>query len=97
MNISSLKRLSFFASGYDANIGFLFQPLHNQGYYIHAAVSDTKLLEDRPGLRLGSSSVFAAVECLQYGRDVRSESFVELLESLFPRGNAHVVDEVHAI
>jgi 8-amino-7-oxononanoate synthase len=59
----------------------------------------TELLEDRPGLRSGANSVFVAVESVysMEGSFAPLLGIVELLESLFPRGNAHlVVDEVHA-
>lgn len=58
-----------------------------------------RLLRDRPGLRSGDSSVFVAVESL-YSMDgtiAPLTQIVELLESLFPQGNSHlVVDEAHA-
>lgn len=59
----------------------------------------TKLLEDRPGLCSGANSVFVAVESVysMEGTFAPLLGIVELLEYLFPRGNAHfVVDEAHA-
>ena len=58
-----------------------------------------KLLVDRPGLRLGTTSVFLVVESVYSMEGTFSPllGIVELLESLFPKRNAHlVVDEVHA-
>lgn len=58
-----------------------------------------RLLNERTGLRTGESSVFVAVESL-YSMDgtiAPLTEIVELIESLFPRGNGHlVVDEAHA-
>ena len=58
-----------------------------------------RLLNDRPGLRSGDTSVFVAVESI-YSMDgtiAPLTEIVELLESLFPRGNGYlVVDEAHA-
>ena len=58
-----------------------------------------RLLSERPGLRTGDNSLFVAVETL-YSMDgtiAPLTQIVELLESLFPRGNGHlVVDEAHA-
>jgi 8-amino-7-oxononanoate synthase len=58
-----------------------------------------KLLADRPGLRSGTTSVFLVVESVYSMEGTASPllEMVELLESLFPKRNAHVVvDEVHA-
>ena len=58
-----------------------------------------RLLEERPGLRSGHNNVFVAVESL-YSMDgtiAPLTQIVELIETLFPRGNGHlVVDEAHA-
>lgn len=58
-----------------------------------------RLLRERPGLQSGESSVFVAVESL-YSMDgtiAPLTQIVELIESLFPLGNGHlVVDEAHA-
>ncbi len=59
----------------------------------------TKLLEDRPGLRSGANSVIVVVESVysMEGSFAPLLGIVELLESLFPGGNAHlVVDESHS-
>ncbi|EKM57871.1 uncharacterized protein PHACADRAFT_139272 [Phanerochaete carnosa HHB-10118-sp] len=57
------------------------------------------LLNERPSLRTGENSVFVAVESL-YSMDgtiAPLAEIVELTESLFSRGNCHlVVDEAHA-
>jgi 8-amino-7-oxononanoate synthase len=58
-----------------------------------------KLLVDRPGLRSGATSAFLVVESVYSMEGTFSPllDIVELLESLFPKRNAHlVVDEVHA-
>lgn len=58
-----------------------------------------RLLRESSGLRSGDSNVFVAVESI-YSMDgtiAPLTQIVELLESLFPRGNGHlVVDEAHA-
>lgn len=58
-----------------------------------------RLLNEKPGLRTGENSAFIAVESL-YSMDgtiAPLTEIVELSESLFPRGNCHVVvDEAHA-
>ncbi|KAI0346254.1 PLP-dependent transferase [Trametopsis cervina] len=58
-----------------------------------------RLLKDRQGLRSGENSVFVAVESL-YSMDgtiAPLTQIVEMLETLFPRGNGYlVVDEAHA-
>ncbi|EMD33403.1 hypothetical protein CERSUDRAFT_160336 [Gelatoporia subvermispora B] len=59
----------------------------------------TKLLNERTGLRSGEENAFVAVESL-YSMDgtvAPLTEIVELVESLFPLGNGHVVvDEAHA-
>ena len=58
-----------------------------------------KLVNDRAGLRNGENSVFVAVESL-YSMDgtiAPLTQIVEMLETLFPKGNGYlVVDEAHA-
>ena len=58
-----------------------------------------RLLDERPGLRMGESSVFVAVESL-YSMDgtiAPLAQIVEMMETMFPRGNGYVVvDEAHA-
>lgn len=58
-----------------------------------------RLLKDRPSLGSGESSVFVAVESL-YSMDgtiAPLMQIVEMLETLFPKGNGYlVVDEAHA-
>jgi 8-amino-7-oxononanoate synthase len=58
-----------------------------------------RLLREHPGLRAGESNVFVAVESL-YSMDgtiAPLTQIVELIESLLPHGNGHlVVDEAHA-
>ena len=76
----------------------LFPFSHNSTHSLWNVL--TKLLEDRPGLRLGANSVIVVVESIysMEGSFAPLISIVELLESLFPRENTHlVVDEVHAI
>lgn len=58
-----------------------------------------RLMKDRPGLRDGTQSIFVAVESL-YSMDGTLApllQIVEMMETLFPRGNGYVVvDEAHA-
>ncbi|KAI0090175.1 PLP-dependent transferase [Irpex rosettiformis] len=58
-----------------------------------------KLVNDRAGLRSGENSVFVAVESL-YSMDgtiAPLTQIVEILETLFPKGNGYlIVDEAHA-
>ena len=58
-----------------------------------------KLLKERPGLLSGTQSLFLAVESL-YSMDGTVSplvQMVEILETLFPKGNGYVVvDEAHA-
>lgn len=57
------------------------------------------LMEDRPGIRRGHSSVFVSVESL-YSMDgdfAPLQQIVELVELMLPQGNGHViVDEAHS-
>lgn len=76
----------------------LFPFAHNSLHSIRDVL--TKLLEDRPSFRSGANSVLVVVESVysMEGSFAPLLGIVELLESLFPRGNAHlVVDEVHAM
>lgn len=58
-----------------------------------------RLMNARPGLQTGTNSVFVAVESL-YSMDgtiAPLTQIVEMLESLFPRGNGYlIVDEAHS-
>lgn len=58
-----------------------------------------RLLKDRPGLTEGTQSIFVAVESL-YSMDGTLApllQIVEMMETLFPKGNGYVVvDEAHA-
>lgn len=58
-----------------------------------------RLIRSRPGLSTGDSNVFVTVESL-YSMDgtlAPLSQIVELVETLFPKGNGHVVvDEAHA-
>lgn len=58
-----------------------------------------RLLKERPGLRTGASSVFVTVETL-YSMDgtiAPLAQIVEMMETMFPKGNGYVVvDEAHA-
>ncbi|KAJ7841774.1 pyridoxal phosphate-dependent transferase [Mycena leptocephala] len=101
-----------FNSGFDANVGF-FSCVPQIGdvvvydEYIHASHNSmlafrallTKLLNERPELQSGQSSVFVAVESL-YSMDGTFAPLVEIVEILdecFPQRNGYlVVDEAHS-
>lgn len=70
---------------------------HNEPHALKRTLEKAKL--DVPSLKNGQASVFVAVESV-YSMDgtlAPLGEIVEILEELFPRGNAHlVVDEAHA-
>ncbi|KAI0701209.1 pyridoxal phosphate-dependent transferase [Cytidiella melzeri] len=77
----------------DAQLSFEHNDLTSLGELL------LRLVNDRRGLRSGENSVFVAVESL-YSMDgtiAPLTQIVEMLETLFPKGNGYlVVDEAHA-